>query len=184
MIFHSDMPRKFLTVCALAGITLTAAAQRIGLKTNALYWAAASPNVGVELRLNRHVTLNLEGAFNYFDFSSVASHAIAFTPEARYWLSARPLAGHFVGLMGLAASYKTDWKDTRHQGEAGGIGATYGYAFVLSSRWSIEATAGVGALRVREKRFDTTGPAPDRPNNRKWIAAPLKAGITITYILR
>lgn len=178
------MPRKFLMACVLASCALTASAQRIGLKTNALYWAAASPNVGLELRLNRHVTLNVEGAFNYFDFSTVASQAVSFAPEARYWLSARPLAGHFVGVMGLAASYKTDWKDTRHQGEAGGFGLTYGYAFVLGSRWSLEATAGVGALRVREKRFDTTGPAPAEPNNKKWIAAPLKAGVTFTYILK
>ena len=32
-------------------------AQVVGVKTNLLYWASASPNLGIEYRLGRHKTL-------------------------------------------------------------------------------------------------------------------------------
>lgn len=53
-----------LLAMSLAAIGTTAHAQRIGLKTNVLYWATATPNFGLEFRLNRHITLNLDAAYN------------------------------------------------------------------------------------------------------------------------
>ena len=65
--------RAVFTLAVLFSV-FTANAQRIGLKTNALYWAAMSPNLGVELRVNRHLTFNFEGtdytsSFSVFDGS-------------------------------------------------------------------------------------------------------------------
>lgn len=52
--------RMAMGVCLFFMCSTMAHAQRIGLKTNALYWAAMSPNMGAEFRINRHVTLNFE----------------------------------------------------------------------------------------------------------------------------
>lgn len=38
----------------------------VGLKTNALYWATATPNLGLEFRLARHWSLDLEAGLNPF----------------------------------------------------------------------------------------------------------------------
>ena len=48
------------SMAILAGYCNTASAQRIALKTNALYWATASPNIGLELRINRHITFDFD----------------------------------------------------------------------------------------------------------------------------
>ena len=52
------------TLCALSlmlfGTSQTAMAQRVALKTNVLYWATATPNLGLEFRLNRHSPLVLK----------------------------------------------------------------------------------------------------------------------------
>lgn len=171
-------------VLAFAGI-LGISAQRVSVKTNALYWAAATANVGAEFRVNRHVTLNVEALLHRFKGGRLDTRVEAFTPEARYWFSARPQAGHFVGLMATAADYDLLLKDTRHKGTALGAGLTYGYSFVLSRHWSLECTVGGGPVRIREKHFNTaTEPEPGSPNKTKWTLSPTKAGVTFVYIIR
>ena len=130
-------------------------AQRIGLKTNALYWAAMSPNMGAEFRINRHVTLNFEAMGSLLKAGKVDAKMLQFSPEARYWFSARPQAGHFVGVMAVASNYNLLLDDTRHKGDAWGAGLTYGYSFVLGRRWSLEATIGAGAVRVTRRSLPT-----------------------------
>ena len=164
--------------------SLTALAQRVDIKTNALLWATGSPNLGAEFRVGRHVTLNFEGAVNYLKISSINTKAAAFMPEVRYWFSGRPLAGHFVGLMGGAASYSTTFSQTRHKGDVFAAGLTYGYSFVLSRHWSLEATAGVGVAHLNEKRFKTTEEAPAEANNKKWAPTLTKLGVTFVYIIK
>ncbi len=183
MIHISKAIRPLFTTL-LAACSLTAFAQRVSVKTNALYWAAATPNLGAEFRLNRHLTLNLETAFNRFDISKVNTRMAGVMPEMRYWFSARPQAGHFIGLMALVSDYKLTYDQTTHEGNGYGVGPTYGYSFVLSKRWSMEATAGVGLLRVKERKYAATTNAPANANNKRWLAAPLKVGLTFVYIIK
>lgn len=169
----------FTICCAQHG-----AAQRVALKTNALYWAAASPNLGMEFRVNRHITFNFEGAYNRLDIGKIDSKAAIFYPEIRYWLSARPQTGHFFGITGIAADYDVTASDKRHKGDAFGAGLTYGYSFVLSRHWSLETTVGAGAAYRHEKAFAKGSKEPTAANIRKWQMAPLKAGVTFVYIIK
>lgn len=174
-----------LIAILLAACSVTAAAQRVSVKTNALYWAAATPNLGAEFRFNRHITIGLETAFNRFDISKVNTRMVGVMPEARYWFSARPQAGHFVGLMALVSDYKLTYDQTTHEGNGYGVGPTYGYSFVLGKRWSLEAIVGVGVLRVRERKYAAGAGAPTNyANNNRWLPAPLKVGMTFVYIIR
>ena len=181
--------KYFFGTCAallLSGYSLKSAAQRVSLKTNALYWATASPNLGLEFRLNRHLTLDLEGAANRLTIGDNYSRIFHFSPEMRYWFSARPQAGHFVGLTGVAYDYKVCLSHKWHEGDAFGAGVTYGYSFVLSRHWSLETTLGLGLAHIREKKYDDVSGTvvPAEPNNSKWVPAPLKAGVTFVYILK
>lgn len=84
------------TVVVMLAVASPATAQRINVKTNALYWLAMSPNLGVEFRINRHMTFNLEGVVNRvsgfkpYGVSNLSTKGFAFEPEVRYWFSARP----------------------------------------------------------------------------------------------
>lgn len=169
----------------LMGCPTTANAQRIAVKTNALYWAAASPNLGLEMRINRHITFNLEGTFNRLKVGKYDTRAEIFTPEARYWFSARPQAGHFLGIAGLAANYNLLLNHKRYDGDAFGGGLTYGYSFVLSRHWSIETTIGGGAIYRHEKNYDEREDfRPTSMNLKKWQLFPLKAGVNFVYIIK
>ena len=161
------------------------AAQRVAVKTNALYWATMSPNLGLEFRLSRHFTLNVEAAANPFKISEqFKTRFIGVTPEVRYWFEARPQAHHFIGAMALGSNYSLTLKDTFHQGDAWGAGLTYGYSFVLGTRWSLEATVGAGLLKVNEKKYKRWEGEPAAANRDKFMFAPMKLGVTFVYLIK
>lgn len=171
-------------LCAALWSTTDVHAQRVGIKTNLLYWATLSPNIGTEFRLSRHFTVNLEAAGNPFKFGDHQLHFASFMPEVRYWFSARPQAGHFLGVMTTGTMYDLQWKEKIHTGDAIGAGLTYGYSFVLKQRLSLEATAGVGLLHTRDKSYRSGEDAPAVPNQTKTQLMPLKIGLTLTYLLK
>lgn len=169
-------------VLMMVASVLPSQAQKIMLKTNALGWATLSPNAGLELRMSRHYTLNLEAQGNFMRFGNKQIRHAAFAPEVRYWLNGRPQIHHFVGLMALGAAYKVSLDKNVHLGYAMGAGLTYGYSLVLGKHWSAEATAGVGLLRVEEKKWPNSGKRPDVPNVKETRLLPTKLGLNIVYM--
>lgn len=177
--------QTLLCLMVFASVPSIMTAQRISLKTNALYWAAASPNLGTEFRVNRHITLSLEAAMNRLKVGSdLNTRAFEFSPEIRYWFSGRPQTGHAIGLMGTACDYKVMFNKKWHEGDVFGAGVTYAYSFVLSRHWSLETSLGVGLARIREKKYESDATPPGSLNNLKWTLAPLKAGVSFVYILK
>ncbi len=175
--------RLFLSLFLAFASFSVLSAQRVVLKSNMLYWATLSPNVGAEFRLSQHFTLNMEVAANPFEIGDKKLNMATFTPEVRYWLHARPQAHYFIGAMALGSIYDIHLKETTHKGDALGLGLTFGYSFVLSKRFSLEATVGAGVLHYREIKNPDGMPMPSSPNNEKTILAPLKAGLTLAYII-
>ena len=54
---------------ALTAFSAKSNAQNVGLKTNLLYWATTSPNLGIEIGLGGQTTLDISAGFNPFTFS-------------------------------------------------------------------------------------------------------------------
>lgn len=169
----------------LCGLLLLCAAQplraqRVALKSNALYDLTLSPNLGLELRLARRTTLNLEFTGSVLRKNPVllgnGLRHVQFAPEVRWWLDGHPFQHHFLGVMGVGALYQLHWDHKQHDGDAAGLGLTYGYNWVLSRHWNIEATAGLGMLWIRDSYHDRT--------TSYFRPAPLKLGVSFTYIIR
>ena len=73
----------FVIYCLPTGIH----AQQTALKTNTLFWATTTPNVGVEFGITRQITLDLWGAYNAWKFSNdMKLNMYLFQPEVRYWI--------------------------------------------------------------------------------------------------
>lgn len=184
---HLKQSRKWCKLVISLALMCTPAlvgAQRVALKTNALYWAASTPNLGAEFRINRHITFNFEAAYNRINYFNIDTRGAMITPEVRYWFSARPQAGHFVGIAGIGCDYNYVRKGNRHKGDLYGGGVTYGYSFVLSRRWSLETTLGVGMGHVQEESWPKDEKQPGVANVKGWRFVPVKAGVTFVYILR
>ena len=80
----------------------TASAQKLAVKTNALYWGTATPNLGLEYAMADRWTLELEGGYNPWTFDSEKNMKIKHwlvSPEVRYWFC-ESFLGHFVGING------------------------------------------------------------------------------------
>ena len=146
---------SFLLLCC--GVHVHA--QRVAVKTNALGWLTASPNVEAEFVLGSHVSLNMGIAANPISTDNFKTTFTHFQPEVRYWLN-RPMVSHFLGITAFVNN------------------------FVLGDHWNIEATAGVGVLRYRQFKYDKGTPKPGAVNDSKTTIAPVKLGVSFVYIIR
>ena len=82
-------------------------AQDIAVKTNLLYWATSTPNIGFEFGLGKRTTLDLVGGYNPWTLNKDDNKKIKHwmvMPEFRYWLCER-FNGHFFGIHTGFAEY-------------------------------------------------------------------------------
>lgn len=174
---------KFIKILCLVGLisfATQARAQRIALKTNALEWICLSPNAGLEARLTKHLSLNIEGAGSFAKWSDKKLHYFTLRPELRYWFSGRMQTRHFMGIMPIGTGYDIKLNSTRHKGWGLGLGLTYGYSLVISKHFSIEGTVGAGVLNYEEKKFNKT--ENGEKVHHKFGVFPLKLAVSAVYV--
>lgn len=191
------MKIKLLLIPLLVLLHLTAKGQDVALKSNLLYDAILSPNIGIEIGLAPRWTLDLSGNFNLWTVDSHKWKHWLVQPEARYWFCRR-FAGHFVGFHLLGGQYNfgnlnlkgkflgsdfSKLKDHRYQGWGAGAGIAYGYAWPVHPHWNVEAEIGAGWIYTR---FDSYPCAKcgnkldhNKPHN---YFGPTKLAVNIVYI--
>ena len=64
------MKRLSLLVLLLCTLSSAALAQRVALRTDLLLWGTTTPNAGVEVSIQRHFTMALNGAYNAWKFGN------------------------------------------------------------------------------------------------------------------
>lgn len=154
----------FLIMLAFGALSVKG---QVAVKTNLLYDATTTPNLGVEFGWKGRTTFNIVYGLNPWSFDTeihgkrFAKHWVVM-PEYRHWFCSRfngqfigvhlmggqmnvsntnfPLPGFFFSGENLAKAAKSG----RYQGEFAGLGFTYGYQWSLSRHWNIEAEAGMG----------------------------------------
>ncbi|NLX80687.1 MAG: DUF3575 domain-containing protein [Proteiniphilum sp.] len=149
--------KKFtITSMVLFLLVLGVQAQSVGLKTNFAHWATmATPNLGIEMALNRKYTIEVGAGYNPFTFNNNKKfkHWIV-QPELRYW-TCESFNGHFFGIHALGAEFNVggldvplgrlkDIKDYRYEGYAFGGGISYGYQWPIAKRLNLELNIGAG----------------------------------------
>ena len=101
--------------------------------------------------------------------------------EARYWLCEK-FEGHFVGVHLHGAQYYGGFKEKRYDGYLAGGGLTYGYDWMLSSRWNLEASVGVGYAYLWYKESPRIPCEKCFVDSHKHYVGPTKLGVTVTYL--
>ena len=170
-------------------------AQQVALKTNLLYDATTTPNLGVEMGVGRKSSVQLFYGLNPWKFGHhddvFLKHWVV-NPEYRYWFCQR-FNGSFVGLHAFGGEYNASkidvpfgwWdelKDNRMEGWFVGAGLAYGYQWVLSRHWNFEASVGVGAAYIDYSRYPcgTCGAKDD--DGHKWYVGPTKLALSLLYM--
>lgn len=139
-------------------------AQKVALKTNLLYWGTTSPNLAIEMRMGKRMTLDLGGGMSLLSLESNTrfKHWMV-QPELRLW-TCDVFNGHFFGLHLLGGQYNVGginipvgrlktFKDYRYQGYFYGAGLSYGYQWILGRHWNMEASIGAGYARIWAEKF-------------------------------
>lgn len=133
---------------------------RWAIKTNLLFDAVATMNLGVELRVSPKNTIELTGYYNPWSWGGNRKwKTIMVQPEFRYWIC-DPFAGHFLGAHVQWAHYNFSgvpvggMKNYRYQGDLYGAGLSYGYSWYIGKRWALEATVGAGYNYLEYEKFD------------------------------
>ena len=101
--------KKYLCFIGLWGMllfsTVTVYAQRVAIKSNLLYDATTTMNLGLEIGLAPKWSLDLSANYNPWKFNDETRlRHWGVQPEFRYWFCEK-FNGHFLGLHGHYAKY-------------------------------------------------------------------------------
>lgn len=181
-ILKSSLVKKIILFGVIICCFSRLDAQNIALKTNLPVWLTATPNIGVELALDRKWTLDADVAYNpwtYKDDKKMKFWLVQ--PELRYWFCEK-FEGHFVGVHLHGAQYFGGFRERRYDGYLAGFGISYGYNWLLSPHWNIEATIGVGYARMWYKESPRIPCIKCYTDQVRNYIGPTRFGLSIVYL--
>lgn len=161
------------------------------LKTNLLYDATSTFNLGAEFRLNDRWSLELPFNYNPFTFSNDRKwkHFLV-QPELRWWTK-ETFKGHFFGahahygIYNVAAlpsgPFSQNMHDNRYEGSLMGAGVSYGYRWDFSHNWGMEATLGVGYAYLDQKKYPCIKCGQELGSRNRHYVGPTKVGLSLIY---
>lgn len=195
MNIYQQLKRACLAFLIFTSFYSISHGQEIAVKTNLAYWATATPNLGAEFGLSKKSTLELGGGLNIFTFSDNKSfkHWLA-QSEYRWWFC-EAFNGHFLGAHLFGSQFNVGgwdipvgrldvFKDRRYEGYLYGGGISYGYQWVLSSRWNFEFNIGAGYARIHYDEYPCKdcGTKLDEGNYNYWGIT--KAALSFIYFIK
>ncbi|MFR2615463.1 DUF3575 domain-containing protein [Parabacteroides goldsteinii] len=176
----------------------------IVLKTNLLYDATSTINLGVEIGLADQWTLDISGNYNPWEFADnrKMKHWLI-QPEARYWLD-RKFDKHFFGFHLHGGQYNwggmLPWGfkngkmfgavknrnilENRYQGWLVGAGFSYGYHWKWSERWSTEFSLGLGYAYLNYDKYPCASCGEKLKEGSRHYFGPTKAAVSMIFILK
>lgn len=170
--------------------TLNLYSQHVTLKTNILYDATTSINLGLEGYLTERFSVEISGNYNPWNFSDqIRIKHWMVQPEFRYWTRAC-FSGHFVGIHGLFAQFNVGNipllcpEGVRHQGFLYGGGVSYGYLWRLTSRFGLECSLGAGYAYIDYETIATHPCGPSLGRGTRHYIGPTKAGFTLVFFIK
>ncbi|MCH5228415.1 MAG: DUF3575 domain-containing protein [Muribaculaceae bacterium] len=172
-------------------------AQTVGIKTNLIPDAALSPNLGVEVGLAQHWSVDFTGELNLWPIKKHYWKHWLVQPEVRYWLCDK-FAGHFFGLHVIGGQFNvgnikngitflgsklSNLSHYRYQGWGAGAGIAYGYDWILGKHWNLEAEIGIGWIYTRFDQYScaTCGKKLDTGKTHNYVG-PTKLSLALEYI--
>ncbi|GHU90758.1 hypothetical protein FACS1894155_09530 [Bacteroidia bacterium] len=163
------------------------------IKTNLLYDATTTLNLGFEFYLSRKLTFDLP--FNYNSWILLDDKEIKHwlvQPELRYWLN-RSFKGSFLGLHAHGGQFNTAnvIDRYRYEGWLAGAGISFGHRWNFSRKWAMELTIGAGYAYIDYTKYSLAGMDPEgcetcgrklmSDNKNYWGIT--KVGLSLSYTL-
>jgi hypothetical protein len=176
--------------------TFSAGAQTVGVKTNLLYLATGTPNLGVEFGLGRRLTMSVAGGFNplRLEETRVSTPSLEHwmgNASLRYWVCQR-FDGLFVGAEGVYGDFTVEDiplvdapKDYRYKGTGYTMGVVWGSHGAWGRRWGIALSGGMGVGFLEYDKFGLKG--GQKINTTKFdqsYVGPTKLNFSLMYFFK
>lgn len=169
---------------------------RVALRTNLLYDATLSPNLGVDVRGDSTWTVGLLAGMNAWDIDKEKNKKwrhMLFSFRARKYVNdsvfhkgyfeADAIYSHFnVGNVKFPLGLYKTVRERRLQGDLLALGGKYGYSWILSRDWRIEAEAGVAIGYAWFKEYDCPHCGTYYGKDDRIFLLP-QLGVNIVYII-
>lgn len=161
------------------------------LKSNLLYDATGTFNLGFEIKTGRKFTVDIPVSYNPWTLRNNRKwkHFLV-QPELRYWLC-EPYHKHFLGIHGHYGQYNVgnlpfggSLKTNRYDGWLVGGGVSYGYHRMLSNHWSVEATLGVGYAYLKYDKFECERCGEKLGRDKKHYMGVTKVAVSLIYVIK
>ena len=190
------MKKVLMLILIIVGCSVSETkAQKVALKSNLLYDATATMNLGLEFGLARKWTLDIP--VNYHPWKPADGKRLrhwGVQPEVRYWFCER-FNRTFMGLHGHYAEFNVggwpDWsfisknmQNNRYQGHLYGGGVSIGHSWILKKLWSLEASVGVGYARIVYDKYPCTQCGTKEKEDNKNYFGPTKASVSLIYVIK
>lgn len=145
----------FLTIVIVStfGLGHRATAQFYAAKVNALAMSVGVLDLGVEVSITDNWSLDIASQLSIVNMTQRVDNLYGGEIGAKYWFFEN-YVGHFIGQQLKYINYNVGRSRSIYDGEALGFGVSYGYAWILSPRWSLVAEVGVGIFYNRDIRKD------------------------------
>lgn len=180
-------------------LAVSVKAQTVALKTNFVYWATTTPNLGVEMQTGRKQSAQLFYGLNPWKFSDTEKprHWLI-QPEYRFWFC-QAFNGWFVGVHAMGGEFNVtgnkypmrilDWAGVfsdldakRYEGWYVGGGVTVGYQWPLAKHWNFEASLGLGYDYIKYDRFACGECGAKDESGHTNYFGPTKAALSLMYV--
>ena len=133
----------------------------MAVKTNMLYDALLTPNIGVEFYLGKNYTISADWMYAWWKKHSIAWWHRTYGGDLefrRYFgrvANEKPLQGWHVGLYGGIVTYDFDWGGRGYLGDrwSYGGGLSFGYSMPWKRRLNLDFTVGIGYLGGEYKEY-------------------------------
>lgn len=186
--------KRYLIIAVIAFLASlgSASAQKVGIKTNALYLATTTPNIGLEFAMAPRWTIELEAGYNPWTLDITNNMKIKHwlvSPEVRYWFC-NSFQGHFLGVnanytqFNIGALPYDYLKNARVEGWAAGAGLTYGYAYPIARRWNMELTCGLGVWYTEYDQYESRKCGLFQQTVEKFAFGPTALGVSFIYMIK
>ena len=179
------MKHIFLSIAAIL-ISAVAQAQFSSVSTNIVGWAAGTINATVDVNMNLHNTINIPISVNPLKFGNTQWSHVVLQPGWRHWFVERYI-GQFVSPSLFYAHYTIGYDKRTFKGNAYGIGCSWGYSKLLSTRWNFIVEVGAGIIytpyteKLRPKyirEFDDEYTY----HHQRILLLPIKCNLSFSYL--
>ena len=167
----------------------------MALRTNLLYDAALTPNIGLEVALGDHFSLAADWFYTWISFDQRHFYWQTYGGYLtfRYYFgkanAEQRLTGHHVGIYGTALTYDVEFGGIGYQAAKFGFGGgvEYGYSLNVARNLTIDFNVGVGYQGGEYKRYMPTDDGTGHyvwlsTHKRNWIG-PTKAEISLKWLI-